>query len=116
MASGHVNRTNRPNTWLHRPAKRRDDFPCQLGAVHTWQKASPDKRESVAAEQAAMRIIEFDLADVACFADPQEETIMVNGKRFGDCTADEAGDMVDWFRQLGEAHKRIIDRLGKRHE
>jgi hypothetical protein len=20
MASGHVNRTNRPNTWLHRPA------------------------------------------------------------------------------------------------
>jgi hypothetical protein len=41
---------------------------------------------------------------------------MVNGKRFGDCTADEAGDMVDWFRQLGEAHKRIIDRLGKRHE
>jgi hypothetical protein len=81
-----------------------------------WQKASPDMRESVAAEQAAMRIIEFDLADVACFADPQEETIMVNGKRFGDCTADEAGDMVDWFRQLGEAHKRIIDRLGKRHE
>jgi len=22
MASGHVNRTNRPNTWLHRPASR----------------------------------------------------------------------------------------------
>ena len=22
MASGHVNRTNRPNTWLHRPATR----------------------------------------------------------------------------------------------
>ena len=26
MASGHVNRTNRPNTWLHRPATRREDF------------------------------------------------------------------------------------------
>ena len=24
MASGHVNRTNRPNTWLHRPATRRN--------------------------------------------------------------------------------------------
>ena len=36
MASGDANRTNRPNTWLHRPATRRDDFPCQPGAVHTW--------------------------------------------------------------------------------
>ena len=26
MASGHVNRANRPNTWLHRPATRREDF------------------------------------------------------------------------------------------
>jgi len=45
MASGHVNRTNRPNTWLHRPATRREDSPCQLGAVHTWlvavRKADP---------------------------------------------------------------------------
>ena len=40
MASGHVNRTNRPNTWLHRPSLRREVFPCQLGAVHTWHKAS----------------------------------------------------------------------------
>jgi hypothetical protein len=36
MASGHVNRTNRPNTWPHRPAQRRAVSPCQLGAVHTW--------------------------------------------------------------------------------
>src|SRR6516165_10634473 len=36
MASGHVNRIYRPNTWLHRPATRREDSPCQLGAVHTW--------------------------------------------------------------------------------
>jgi len=40
MASGHVNRINRPNTWLHRPATRREDFPCQPGAVHTWHKAT----------------------------------------------------------------------------
>jgi hypothetical protein len=40
MAGGHVNRVNRPNTWLHRPAMRRKDFPCQLGAVHTWRKAA----------------------------------------------------------------------------
>jgi hypothetical protein len=36
MASGHVNRTQRPNTWLHRPNLQREDSPCQLGAVHTW--------------------------------------------------------------------------------
>jgi hypothetical protein len=42
MASGHVNRTNRPNTWLHRPATQREDFPCQLGAVHTWHIAASD--------------------------------------------------------------------------
>jgi hypothetical protein len=36
MASGHVNRTNRPNTWLHRPSLQREDSSCQLGAVHTW--------------------------------------------------------------------------------
>jgi hypothetical protein len=38
MASGHVNRTNRPNTWLHRPTLRREEIPCQPGAVHTWLK------------------------------------------------------------------------------
>jgi hypothetical protein len=39
MASGHVNRTNRPNTWLHRPSLLREDSPCQRGAVHTWHLA-----------------------------------------------------------------------------
>jgi hypothetical protein len=39
MASGHVNRTKRPNTWLHRPACKREEKPCQLGAVHTWHEA-----------------------------------------------------------------------------
>jgi hypothetical protein len=33
MASGHANRTQRPNTWLHRPSLRREERPCQLGAV-----------------------------------------------------------------------------------
>src|SRR5262245_9500080 len=40
MASGHVNRTNRPNTWLHRPACGREESPCQPGAVHTWHFAT----------------------------------------------------------------------------
>jgi len=40
MASGHVNRTQRPNTWLHRPSLRRENSPCQLGAVHTWPLAT----------------------------------------------------------------------------
>src|SRR5262249_5627658 len=44
MASGHVNRANRPNTWLHRPRLQREDSPCQLGAVHTWHKADIDVR------------------------------------------------------------------------
>src|SRR5262249_39225495 len=37
MASGHMNRANRPNTWLHRPACKREEKPCQLGAVHMEQ-------------------------------------------------------------------------------
>ena len=39
MASGHVNRINRPNTWLHRPMLLRDVLTCQPGAVHTWHLA-----------------------------------------------------------------------------
>jgi hypothetical protein len=35
-----VNRIYRPNTWLHRPSLRREDFSCQPGAVHTWHIAS----------------------------------------------------------------------------
>src|SRR6266436_4927019 len=34
-----VCRANRPNTWLHRPACKREENPCQLGAVYTWHKA-----------------------------------------------------------------------------
>ena len=39
MASGHARRINRPNTWLLRPGLRREESPCQHGAVHTWHKA-----------------------------------------------------------------------------
>src|SRR6476659_2342233 len=42
MASGHVNRVNRPNTWLHRPMLQREESPCQPGAVHTWHISAPD--------------------------------------------------------------------------
>ena len=42
MASGHANRANRPNTWLHRPAMRREVLTCQPGAVHTWHIADID--------------------------------------------------------------------------
>jgi len=40
MASGHVNRANRPNTWPLRPTPQSEDSPCQPGAVHTWPFAS----------------------------------------------------------------------------
>jgi len=40
MASGHENRASRPNTWLHRPSCKREENPCQQGAVHTWHLAS----------------------------------------------------------------------------
>jgi hypothetical protein len=38
MASGHVYRANRPNTWLLRPILQREDSSCRPGAVHTWPK------------------------------------------------------------------------------
>jgi len=44
MASGHVNRTSRPNTWQHRPSLRREDSSCQPGAVHTWHLADVNAR------------------------------------------------------------------------
>jgi len=40
MASGHVYRARRPNTWPLRPPPQSEDSPCQPGAVHTWPFAS----------------------------------------------------------------------------
>src|SRR6266404_3641747 len=42
-----VCRANRPNTWLHRPACKREENPCQLGAVHTWHEADLPARSSI---------------------------------------------------------------------
>ncbi len=54
MASGHAYRTNRSNTWPHRPGSaERQINPCQRGAVHTWRyrfqrgKAQPDVAELI---------------------------------------------------------------------
>ena len=40
MASGHVNRVNRPNTWPQPTSCTVKKTPCQQGAVHTWHIAS----------------------------------------------------------------------------
>ena len=47
MASGHVYRAKRPNTWLLRPMLQREENPCQPGAVHTWPMADlrPQSRD-----------------------------------------------------------------------
>lgn len=37
MASGHVYRANRPNTWL---MLQSEESSCQPGALHTWPFAS----------------------------------------------------------------------------
>src|SRR5262249_17295861 len=62
MASGHVNRTNRPNTWLHRPTCVREQSPCQPGAVHTWHKATYPSRRSMSAFGGKSKNIYFEPA------------------------------------------------------
>jgi hypothetical protein len=45
MASGHVHRIKRPNTWLQRPMlQNREESSCQTGAVHTWHLADITRR------------------------------------------------------------------------
>jgi hypothetical protein len=34
MASGVVYRANRPNTWLHRSACKREEKPCRISNLH----------------------------------------------------------------------------------
>jgi hypothetical protein len=54
MASGHVNRTQRPNTWLHRPTLRRDPLANSEPSTHgPWSLG--DSRE------VAKRTSEFSL-------------------------------------------------------
>ena len=42
MASGYVAPHKEADTWLHRPSCKREESPCQRGAVHTWHL--PDQR------------------------------------------------------------------------
>jgi hypothetical protein len=44
MASGHVYRVERPNTWPHRPRLLSEDSTCQPGAVHTWPNSDLSAR------------------------------------------------------------------------
>jgi hypothetical protein len=39
MASGHVSRIERPNTWLHRPMLQNVKKLLPTGAVHTWHSS-----------------------------------------------------------------------------
>jgi hypothetical protein len=38
------------------------------------------------------------------------KTMMVNGKRLGDCTGDEVGEIGEWYQQLGKAAERLSGR------
>src|SRR5712671_2567819 len=59
MASGHVNRIKRPNTWLHRPMlQNREESSCQTGAVHTWHTSLFTERPLCAVIQ---RLISFSV-------------------------------------------------------
>jgi len=40
MASGHVNRIYRPNTWQHRPSLRREDCPHMARNRHAGAVAA----------------------------------------------------------------------------
>ena len=55
MASGHVNRTNRPNTWLLRPMLQSEECSCQPGAVHTWPRTAADRTRREVGCQALSR-------------------------------------------------------------
>ena len=49
MASGHVNRTNRPNTWLHRPASDVKIFLANSEpSTHGTSETSTDVRYTAA--------------------------------------------------------------------
>ena len=56
MVSGHVNRANRPNTWLHRPTLQSEDFSCQPGAVHHGPNA---KRHDAALMATEKRTLDY---------------------------------------------------------
>jgi hypothetical protein len=63
MASGHVNRTKRPNTWLHRPMLQNvkkalaNPEPSTHGTFRTWP---PRWRRSAVEGRTEVRIAEPD--------------------------------------------------------
>jgi hypothetical protein len=56
MASGHVNRINRPNTWLHRPMLQNvkkalaNTEPSTHGTFRTWRDVSLESAMSTEAD------------------------------------------------------------------
>jgi hypothetical protein len=82
MASGHVNRANRPNTWLHRPSLRREDSTCQPGAVHTWHIASVRPPQQLGAIGGIADMPRSPVAHPGDVNDPQQ-TSATRGWRWG---------------------------------
>src|SRR5215469_794534 len=76
MASGHVNRTNRPNTWQLRPTPQSEDSSCQPGAVHTWPIATmllkPHVRFALTAAGGLLNslVVNSEFATAAFMRDP----------------------------------------------
>jgi hypothetical protein len=77
MASGRVNRTQRPNTWLHRPSLRREDSTCQLGAVHTWHKCASIRSRYGSNMEATAQLFTEIVPRVVVPAGPREIVLRV---------------------------------------
>src|SRR5687768_2322183 len=91
MASGHVYRANRPNTWPHRPSLRREDSSCQPGAVHTWPEAAQSDVRSHVGNWGITRLVMLTVS----FVDPDPS------RRNGDvCSCvgyrEQTGKMQAW--------------------
>jgi hypothetical protein len=67
MASGHVNRVNRPNTWPHRPSCKREKKPLPMGSRPHMALFGP---AAGAGETSASR----RKTDIPCIVIPRETT------------------------------------------
>ena len=73
MASGHANRANRPNTWLHRPATRRNVLTCQ-NLYMAYQHIEPEidlvsrfARDGLFSETGKLKKVPVSLTDLDVF-------------------------------------------------
>jgi hypothetical protein len=86
MASGHVNRIERPNTWLHRPMlqKREKALANPEPSTHGTNRTNSDVRSSVAIRGKADvgRTAQFDRKD-------PERSLGCRPKRLGDGSPSE---------------------------